>query len=116
MKNAIVEKSFDFAKRIVNLKKYLNVEKREFSLADQILRSGTSIGANVVESQNARTNNEFVSKLCIAQAEANETMYWIKLLHETDYLDDRFFESLYSDCNELYKLLGSIILSSNSKN
>ena len=115
MENVVYEKAFNFAKRIVLLKKHLLNKYNEYALADQILRSGTSIGANISEAQNARSNSEFISKLSIAQGEYSETKYWLKLLKETNYLDDAEFNSLYSDCEELYKLLSSILLTAKSK-
>ena len=84
--NIIVDKSFDFAVRIVNLNKYLNNEQKEYVLSKQLLRSGTSIGANVSEAERAQSKADFISKMSIALKEANETNYWLKLLYKTDYL------------------------------
>ena len=84
--NIIVDKSFDFAVRIVNSNKYLNNEQKEYVLSKQLLRSGTSIGANVSEAERAQSKADFISKMSIALKEANETNYWLKLLYKTDYL------------------------------
>ena len=107
--NVLVDKSFLFAIRIVKLYKYLCDEKQEYVLSKQLLRSGTSIGANISESQEAQSKNDFISKLSISLKEARETNYWIKLLHETDYLSAKEVESMLNDLTELIKLLVSII-------
>ena len=78
-------------------------------MSKQLLRCGTSIGANTRESKNAQSRNDFLSKLCIALKEADETDYWLDLLHATDYIDDELFDSLETDCNEIIKILTSII-------
>ncbi len=106
--NLIVNKSFDFAKRIVNLNKHLSLQKNEYVLSRQILKSGTSIGANVFEAQNAQSNADFLSKMKIALKEATETLYWLMLLHETDYINTSAFESLKSDLDDIRNILGSI--------
>ena len=111
MNNAIREKSFQFAVRIVKLCKYLQAEQREFTLTKQLLRCGTSIGANVAESQQAQSRADFISKLNIALKESYETDYWLRLMHETQYLTSEEFQSIIVDCNELEKLLISIIKS-----
>lgn len=110
--NLIESKSFDFAVRTVNLYKYLVREKKEFVISNQMLRSGTSIGANVAEAQRAQTKPDFHTKMSIASKEANETQYWIKLLHATEYLTDKEFESLNNDINEIIFLLVAICKSS----
>lgn len=107
--NIIADKSFQFAIRIVNLFKYLSVKKREHLLSRQILRSGTAVGANVEEAIGARTRKEFANILTIAYKEARETKYWLRLLHETGYIDKKSFDSVFKDCEELCKILGSII-------
>ena len=112
MSNSIQEKSFRFAVRIVKLCRYLQTEKKEHVLSKQLLRSGTSIGANVSESQQAQSRPDFVSKLSIALKEASETEYWLRLLYETDYLSDKYFQSIQSDCDEVKGLLVSIVKSS----
>lgn len=92
----------------MKLYKYLCEDKREYVLSKQMLRSGTSIGANVKEGLFAQTRPDFASKLCVAQKEVAETEYWLELLHETDYLTDEEAESVLADCRELLKLLQSI--------
>lgn len=107
-KRIIVDKSFDFAVRIVKLYRYLCDEKKEFVLSKQLLRSGTSIGANVSEAQRGQSKNDFYAKYAIALKEASETEYWIKLLNATDYLSEKEFLSLYSDINEIISILVTI--------
>ena len=110
MKNSILKnKSKAFALRVIRLYNYLCDEKKEYILSKQLLRSGTSIGANVVESQQAQSRPDFISKLCIALKEASETNYWLRLLHATEYLSEKEYVSIHSDCKELEKLLTSII-------
>ena len=111
MDNVVEEKSFRFAVRIVKLNQYLRTNKKEYVLSKQLLRSGTSIGANVAESQQAQSRADFVSKLEIALKETSETKYWLRLLHATEYLSDSQFESINTDCSELEKLLVSIVKS-----
>lgn len=110
--NTVKTKSFKFAIRIVHLYKYLCDEKKEFVLSKQILRSGTSIGANVRESQNAESKADFIHKLGIAQKETDETLYWLELLEATDFLDSNESLSMQNDATEILKLLRSIIISS----
>lgn len=109
--NIIVEKSKDFAVRIVRLYQYLCSEKQEFVLSKQVLRSGTSIGANIKEAIRGQSRADFSAKLSIALKEASETEYWLELLQATDYISDQAFESIHSDCVELIKLLTAIIKS-----
>ena len=109
MENVIADKSFHFAVRIVNLCRYLQTEQKEFVLTKQLLRCGTSIGANVSESQQAQSRPDFISKLNIALKEACETNYWLRLLHETKFLTEDTFQSIITDCQELERLLISII-------
>ena len=111
MDGPIYSKSFDFALRIVNLKKYLN-SKREYDIAKQILRSGTSIGANVAEARQAQSRADFITKMSIALKEASETDFWLSLLYRAGYLTESQYNSLAADCNELNRLLTSIIKSS----
>ena len=108
MDATIEQKSFRFAIRIVNLYKYLRKEKKEFVLSKQLLRSGTSIGANVAESQQGQSRADFVAKLNISLKEAAETDYWLRLLHATDYLSDEEYLSVHNDCRELEKMLTAI--------
>ena len=112
--NLIVDKSFDFAVRIVNLYKYLTAEQKEYVMSKQLLRSGTSIGANVSEAERAQSKPDFISKMSIALKEANETNYWLKLLYKTDYLSKTQYDNIYADANEMIKLLIAICKTSNS--
>ena len=114
--NIFVDKSFSFAVRIVNLYKYLCSDKKEFVLSKQLLRSGTSIGANISESQDAQSTNDFISKLSIALKEARESKYWIELLKETEYLTKKESDSLVNDLIELIKLLVTIIKTTKDNN
>ena len=108
MNKAIQDKSFDFAVLIVNLCKYLQTEKREYILSKQLMRSGTSIGANVAEAQQAQSKPDFISKMNIALKESYETDYWIRLIYATEYVTQNMFESMIEDCRELEKLLIAI--------
>ena len=103
--NNIQNKSFQFAIRIVNLCKLLRTERREYTLSGQLLKSGTSIGANISEAQHAQSRAEFLSKLNIALKEATETKYWLRLLRATDYLTETEFQSMHEDCVEIEKIL-----------
>ena len=108
-------KSKKFAVRIVNLYKYLCDEKREFVLSKQVLRSGTSIGANIAESECAISKKDFLSKIYIALKECAETIYWLELLFETDYLSSEEYNSIIGDCEEIRKMLSSTTKTMNSK-
>ena len=108
MENLIVEKSFSFAVRIVKAYQHLTKTKREFVLSKQLLRSGTSIGANVSEAQRGQSKADFHAKMSIALKEANETDYWLRLLRKTGYLTDEQFKSLYKDIDELLGILTAI--------
>ena len=110
--NVIVDKSLDFAVRVVNLRKFLVKEHNEYVMSKQLLRCGTSIGANVAEAQQAQSTADFISKLTIALKEASETNYWLRLLNATKYITNTEFSSLIADCREIEKLLTSIIKSS----
>ena len=112
--NQIQTDSKAFALRIIRLYKFLKNEKQVFVLSKQILRSGTSIGANVRESVNAQSRMDFINKLNIALKEANETEYWLELLHESDIIDDKQFESIYNDCGKLAATLTKIIKTTKS--
>ena len=107
--NPVVSKSKDFAVRIIRLYQYLQAEKQEYILSKQILRSGTSIGANVREGTQAASRPDFINKLSIALKESVETEYWLELLVETDYINQQQFQSIYADNQELTKLLTAII-------
>ena len=112
MKNNIVKtKSFAFAIRIVKLYQFLVDNKKEFILSKQLLRSGTSVGAMIRESEHAESKADFKHKMAIAQKEINETIYWLELLSETGYLSKEQFESINKDAVEIIKLITSIIKS-----
>lgn len=117
-KNVALNKSFDFAVRIVKLYKYLCEEKKEFILSKQLLRCGTSIGANINEAQAGQSKADFISKMSIANKEARETKYWIELLIKTDYLniEEAYVKSLLEEINELIKILTSIVKTSKENN
>ena len=110
-----MEKSFVFALRIVKLYQHLNGKKKEFVLSKQVLRSGTSIGANLEESRGAQSSSDFQAKISIAYKEARETAYWLRLLHASKYLTDRQFNSVHSDCEELVRILGDTQLTMKTK-
>ena len=109
MDNIIDQKSKAFAVRIVKFTRYLQEEKKEFVLSKQILRSGTSIGANTRERKNAQSKADFVNKLSIALKEADETAYWLELLVESEIIDQQQFDSMYNDLKEVIALLTSSI-------
>ena len=112
--NIILEKSFKFAVRIVKLYKHLCITKKEYILSKQLLRCGTSIGANINEAQAGQSKADFVSKTSIASKEARETKYWIDLLLETEYIDknEKYVKTLLQDIDEIIKLLTKIIKTS----
>ena len=105
----LMDKSKAFALRIIKMYQYMCEEKKEFVLSKQVLRAGTSIGANIHEGFSAQSDADFISKLAISQKETSETLYWLELLHESSYLSDDLFISIYTDCEELMKLLTSSI-------
>lgn len=109
-------KSYAFALRIIKVYKFLSSERREFVLSKQLLRSGTAIGALIREAEHAESKADFIHKMSIALKEANETEYWLMLLHDSDFFDDKSFQSITSDCQELIKMLISIIKSSKTNN
>lgn len=110
--NIVREKAFEFAVRIVKLNKFLVKEKTEFVLSKQILRSGTSVGANIEEADNAISKKDFSSRISIAYKEAKETKYWLRLLKATDYISEEQSSSLLVDCDEICRLLFSILKTS----
>ena len=110
-----MEKSFDFALRIVKLYQHLSDKKKEFVLSKQILRSGTSIGANFEEAHGAQSDLDFQAKISLAYKEARETSYWLRLLKASNYLTEKQFNSIYPDCEELIKITTSIQLSMRNK-
>ena len=107
--NAILIKSKKFAVRIIRFYKYLYDEKREFVLAQQILKSGTSIGANAREASRAQSRKDFIAKQCIALKEAEETCYWLEIMMEAEIIETKEFETMYADAKELVAILTSII-------
>lgn len=109
MESVIEPKSFEFSLRIVNLYNYLRSEKAEYVLSKQMLRSGTSIGANVCEAEQAQSRADFISKMNIALKESVETEYWLRLLYKSGYLNKKEFDSIHRECKELVKMLTSII-------
>ena len=111
MDRNVQDKSFRFAVRIVKLCKILRNERQEYVLSKQLLRSGTSIGANISEAQQAQSRPDFVAKLSISLKEASETIYWLRLLEATDYLTKAEFDSIITDCVEIEKILTSSIKS-----
>ncbi|QQS28040.1 MAG: four helix bundle protein [Sphingobacteriales bacterium] len=114
--NIVQQKSFAFALRIVNAYKFLITEKKEFVLSKQLLRSGTSIGANIEESIGGQSNKDFLSKLSIAYKEARETIYWLRLLQAADYLSQPEADSLLNDAEEICKILGKIQITLKNRN
>ena len=109
MQNVVMEKSLEFAIRIVKLFQYLERERKEYVLSKQILRSGTSIGANIREAVQGFSRKDFTAKMSIARKEANETEYWLEILHRTGYISDKEYASIMADCVQLCKILTSIV-------
>ena len=113
MSESIVKtKSFELAIRGVNFYKYLVAEKKEYIMSKQFLRSVTSVGANVREAVNAQSKPDYIHKLSIAQKECDESLYWLELLKETNYISELEFESIYQQNNEVLKIIRSIIITS----
>lgn len=106
--NVVASKSKAFAIRCIKLYQYLVNEKKEYVMSKQLLRSGTSIGANIREALRGQSKADFYSKLSISLKEASETEYWLELLNETGFIEDKFFDGIYSDCQELISLLVAI--------
>lgn len=113
--NIVQEKSFDFALQIIDVYKNLRYSKQEFVLSKQILRSGTSIGANVEEAIGGLSENDFGFKLNIAYKESRETRYWLRLLNRSGYLDNFEFDSLVNECDQIQRILASILITLNRK-
>ncbi len=107
--NILKEKAYRFALRIVKLYQYLANEKKEFVMSKQVLRSGTSIGANIEEANQAQSKSDFIHKLSISQKESFETHYWIRILRDSDFLVEKLADSLLEDCEEIQKLITSSI-------
>ncbi len=108
MENPILVKSYAFSLRIINMYKYLCEEKKEYTLSKQILRSGTSIGANIEEAIAGQSKKDFLSKMYISFKESKETHYWLRLLRDSNYIDEKLANSFIEDCEELIKMLSSI--------
>ena len=115
MKMTAKEKSKKFALRIIKLYKYLTSEQKEFVLSKQILRSGTSIGANLAESFCAISSKDFLAKVYIALKEAEETVYWLELLRDSDYITSKMYDSLIKDCKDILKMLNKTTLTMSQK-
>lgn len=111
MEQTVAEKSFRFAVRVVKLCRYLTETKKEYTLTKQLLRAGTSIGANIAEAQQGQSRADFVAKVSIALKESSETDYWLRLMHATELLSQTEFASIIADCRELEKMLTSILKS-----
>ncbi|MDR2928219.1 MAG: four helix bundle protein [Cytophagaceae bacterium] len=111
--NIIKEKSFTFALRIIKMYKFLTLEQKEFILSKQVIRSGTSIGANIEEACAGQSKKDFIAKMNISLKEAKETHYWLRLLFKSEYLKKDMFDSMISDCNEIILLLTRILQTSN---
>ncbi len=112
IKSIVRDKSFDFALRIIKLYKYLTEQKREYVISKQVLRSGTAIGSLIREAEQGESKADFIHKLAIALKEAKETEYWLALLFHSEYIEDKSYESINADAEELIKLLISIIKTS----
>ena len=108
----VAEKAFAFAVRIVKLCQYLQNEKHEYILSKQLIRSGTSVGANITEAKQGQSKADFISKMSIALKETSETKYWLRLLQATDYLSQKEYQSILADCIEIEKMLTSIVKTS----
>lgn len=115
-KDILFDKSFDFALRIVGLHKFLKTVKKEYILSKQILRSGTSIGANIREAKGAISKADFAAKLSISYKESLETQYWLELLYKSELLEEKMFKSLFQDCDEISKILYSSLKTVKNKN
>ena len=113
--NILKGKSFKFAVRIVNFYKYLCEKKKEFVLSKQVLRSGTSVGAMVREAEHSESKIDFIHKMGIAQKEINETIYWLELLKETNFITDKEFTSIHGDALEIIKIVTASIKTAKSR-
>ena len=114
--NVVKDKSFEFSVRIVNLYKHLTTNKQEFVMSKQLLRSGTSIGANICEAEQAQSTLDFLSKMNISLKESSESDYWLRLLHRTGYLNEEEYKSIITDCRDITKLLVSIVKATKENN
>ena len=116
MNSIVKEKSYAFAIRIVKVYQYLTIRKKEFVISKQVVRSGTSIGANVHEALQGQSKKDFTAKMSIALKEASETEYWLNLLRDTGYLSEHEHKSIVNDCMEIGRMLTSIVKTSREKN
>ena len=116
MESLVLQKSMDFAVRIVRLYQFLCTEKKEYVLSKQLLRSGTSVGANLREAKYAQSTSDFISKNSIAMKEISETEYWLELLFRTGYLTEKEYNRMHTDCSEIAKILTSIIKTTKERN
>lgn len=116
MESTVLNKSMSFAVRIVNLYKYLQTEKKEFIMSKQLLRSGTSVGANLREAKYAQSTDDFIHKNSIALKEISESEYWLELLYKTEYLSEKEYMDISRDCSEIAKLLTSIVKTTKRNN
>ena len=114
--NVVKEKSFEFSVRIVNLYKHLTTAKQEYVISKQLLRSGTSIGANICEEEQAQSTLDFLSKMNTSLKESSESDYWLRLLHRTGYLNEEEYKSIITDCRDITKLLVSIVKATKENN
>ena len=114
-KGITFNKSKSFAVRIIKLYSYLKDDKKEYVLSKQLLRCGTSIGANIAEAECAVSKKDFLAKMYIAYKECAETKYWLEVLHDSGFLTDTQFDSIFNDCSELYRLLSSITKSTKTE-
>ncbi|MCX6272120.1 MAG: four helix bundle protein [Bacteroidetes bacterium] len=114
-KSVLKEKSYSFAIRVVKLSQFLQSDKHEFVLSKQVLKSGTSIGALIREAEFAQSNADYINKFSISLKEANESLYWLEILHDTSFIEPKLFESLQIDCKELISMLVSTIKTLKSK-
>ncbi|MDZ4844045.1 MAG: four helix bundle protein [Chitinophagales bacterium] len=113
--NVLLDKSYSFFLRIVNLYKYLAQSKKAFILSKQLVRSGTSIGANIEEAIGGQSRKDFYAKINVAYKEARETHYWLRIFRDTNYITQKQASSILEDCDELLKIIGSIIRTIKSK-
>lgn len=113
--NIYLEKSYAFALKIVKLYKYLCEMKKEFVMSKQVLKSGTSIGANAEEAEGAQSKADFIAKMSISHKEARETHFWLRVLRDTDYIETEYASELLDDCEELKRIGGAILISAKRK-
>jgi len=114
-KNILLNKSFEFALSVVELYKILSKGKKEYVLSKQLLRSGTSVGANIREAQNAQSKADFIHKLTISQKECDESCYWLELLFKSDYLEEAKFNTLHKQATSILKIIRSSILTTKQR-